>query len=86
MKNQKFKPWKVKILAMWNLLFSKNYALINFVRTGKDKGYIEGFFSKGFKPIQIDDLLTSAQLTHNENIITDNYDSILKEANQLLTK
>lgn len=78
------KPWQVKYEAIKRILKNETFALLSFERENKDSGFVEGLFTRGFNKSQIKDLLDSAQSTHEENILADNFKSVAEEAKQIL--
>ena len=78
--------FKLKLFLIRKLLKSDKFVFIDFGKQNKENGYVNGYFSAGFKKDQVHSTLNLAQKIHIENMTLDVYDSIIEETNKLLTK
>lgn len=86
-KNKSVSTWQVKIKAIKKIIRSEKFAFLDFERTDKYNGAIEGLFSKGFRASELDSMMSLAQCIQ-ANFITEDVktEMVVEEAKKLILK
>ena len=77
--------FKIKLKAIIKILKSDKFALLDFERTDKYNGAIEGLFTKGFAASDLNCMMEIAQKIQSTHITEDvKAESVVEEAKKLI--
>lgn len=77
--------WHVKLKAIKKIIRSEKFALLDFERTDKYNGAIEGLFTKGFRVSELECMMSLAERIQADFISEDvKTELVVEEAKKLL--
>jgi hypothetical protein len=86
-RNKIIKTWELKLKAIRKIINSEKFALLDFERTDKYNGAIEGLFTKGFTVPELNNMMDLAHSIQREFIIEDvKTELVVEEAKKLILK